>query len=105
MVKEVPRKIKQVPRKIKKFADGQVWLHTWTYNWASFGDLPPVTDKYTIIKRTSKMIKLKTTSRMCEDDKVYTAKIHTEKDGHEYFITGRGTGTKVFNTTYMVLQK
>ena len=44
-------------------------------------------------------------SAFFENDKVYTAKIHIGKDGHEYFVTGKGTATKVHNTARMVLQK
>ena len=90
------------------FATGQVWLQPRKYDWASFGELPTEYARTVILKRTKKMVKFKMFNGHYSDGAIVTAKVKTwtRSDGStsEYFKTGKGTGTQIFDTANMILE-
>ena len=69
--------------KLASFKAGQTWLHKWHYDWASFGELPPVYDKIYIVKRTAKMV-----TYQVNGGGIKRAKIQSRPKGHRFYVKG-----------------
>lgn len=84
---------------IHKFQAGQRWSNEVHYDWASFGELPTDYEIIHIIRRTPHMV-----IYHFGDQKIYRSKIKTfPGEKSEYFATGVGTATTVYNTSTMTL--
>ena len=90
--------------KLVPFQPGQTWSYEWHYDWASFGEQPAQYEKIFIVKRTAKMIQYH-----MRDGDIIRAKIktwpkkHKCKKGTEFFVSGRGTATRVYSNERMTL--
>jgi len=90
--------------KLVSFQAGQTWSCEWYYDWASFGEQPAQYEKIFVVKRTAKMIQY----HMGDGD-IIRAKIktwpkkHKAMKGTEFFVSGRGTATRVYSNERMTL--
>jgi len=86
----------------QKFEAGQKWSREWHYDWASFGEQPTQYETIHIVRRTPHMI----IYHFGDPDVSYRSKVKTfTGQTSEYFATGFGTATRVYNTMHMKLLK